>query len=78
MDHIFDERDECYHTTLSPEDRRKKWFTPGNIINTLYTLLKYYSLLYNTQAAKHMKNYMTYSAVRRCCQTSRNYHHSIK
>ena len=57
MDHICDEHDECYHTTLSPEDRQKKWFAPGNIINTLYTVLKFYSLLYNTQAAKHMKNY---------------------
>ncbi|XP_065908498.1 uncharacterized protein [Dysidea avara] len=40
IDHICDEHDECYHTTLSPEDRRKKWFTPGSkAYEKLYDIL---------------------------------------
>ncbi|XP_065890016.1 uncharacterized protein [Dysidea avara] len=40
MDHICDEHDECYHTTLALEDRRKKWFTPGSkAYEKLYDIL---------------------------------------
>ena len=53
MDHICDIHDECYHTDLSLEDRRKKWLIPGTESQIFNIHIVTYHLF--IQGAKHVK-----------------------
>ena len=35
-EHICDKHDECYHSPLGVEERRKKWIQPGISVLTVY------------------------------------------